>query len=324
SEGHPSWGVRLLREKRVAEAMCRAILGHGNYTGVPRDTPLAKTLFAVDELCGFLVACALVRPSRSFADLEVSSVKKKLKDKAFARRVNRDEVRQGAEELGVPLDDHIAYVIQALRPVERARGLGGEAAEAPPVASVGCGRTGVSVRVLYDAFGSLGTSRGYWRGLAQAGAEVRAFHPIVSRYPLQFIQRDHRKLLVTDGIQAMVGGLCIGDEWAGDPTRRRRPWRDTMVHVCGPAAAALDRAFGRIWGRAGEPLPAGELTADPAPCGSSTVRVVEGAPRRARVYRTVELLAASAAERLWITDAYLIAPATLYAGLLDAAKGGVD
>ena len=185
-------------------------------------------------------------------------------------------------------------------------------------------RAGVSVRVLYDAFGSLGTSRGYWRGLAQAGAEVRAFHPIVSRYPLQFIQRDHRKLLVTDGIHAMVGGLCIGDEWAGDPARRRRPWRDTMVHVCGPAAAALDRAFGRIWGRVGEPLPAGELTADPAPCGSSTVRVVEGAPRRARVYRTVELLAASAAERLWITDAYLIAPAPLYAGLLDAAKGGVD
>src|SRR5204863_8531864 len=91
-----------------------------------------------------------------------------------------------------------------------------------------------------------------------------------------------------------------------------------------PRGRRVRPGLGRIWGRAGEPLPAGELTADPAPCGSSTVRVVEGAPRRARVYRTVELLAASAAERLWITDAYLIAPATLYAGLLDAAKGGVD
>lgn len=125
TEEHPSWGVRLLAERGVPEPMCRAILGHASYTGVPRDTPLAKTLFAVDELCGFLVACALVRPSRSLGDLEVSSVKKKLKDKAFARGVNRDEVRQGAEELGVPLDEHITFVIQALRPVERTLGLGG-------------------------------------------------------------------------------------------------------------------------------------------------------------------------------------------------------
>ena len=125
TEGHPAWGVRQLRERGVAEQVCRAILGHGNYTGVPRDTPMARTLFAVDELCGFLVACALVRPSKSFADLEVSSVKKKLKDKAFARGVNRDEVRQGAEELGVPLDEHITFCIQALRPVEAALGLGG-------------------------------------------------------------------------------------------------------------------------------------------------------------------------------------------------------
>ena len=125
TEGHPAWGVRLLREKGVPEPLCRAILGHGNYTGVPRDTRMAQTLFAVDELCGFLVACALVRPSKSFADLEVSSVKKKLKDKGFARGVNRDEVGQGAVELGVPLDEHIAFVIQALRPAEGGLGLGG-------------------------------------------------------------------------------------------------------------------------------------------------------------------------------------------------------
>ena len=129
TEGHPSWGVRLLRERGLPEASCRAILGHASYTGVPRDTPLARTLFAVDELCGFLVACTLVRPSRSFGDLEVSSVKKKLKDKAFARGVNRDEVRQGAEELGVPLDDHVGFVIQALRPVEGTLGLGAAASQ---------------------------------------------------------------------------------------------------------------------------------------------------------------------------------------------------
>ena len=115
TEGHPAWGVNLLRSRGVPEPLCRAILGHATYSGVPRDTPLARTLFAVDELCGFLVACALVRPSRSFADLEVSSVKKKLKDKAFARGVNRDDVRRGAEEIGVPLDEHIAFCIEALR-----------------------------------------------------------------------------------------------------------------------------------------------------------------------------------------------------------------
>jgi putative nucleotidyltransferase with HDIG domain len=128
TEGHPAWGVRLLRDRGVPEHLCRAILGHGNYTGVPRDTKMAQTLFAVDELCGFLVACALVRPSKSFADLEVSSVKKKLKDKAFARGVNRDDVNQGAAEIGVPLEEHIGFVIQALRPAEGALGLGPQAA----------------------------------------------------------------------------------------------------------------------------------------------------------------------------------------------------
>jgi putative nucleotidyltransferase with HDIG domain len=124
TEEHPSAGVRILEERGVPEPVRRAILGHASYTGVPRDTPMARALYAVDELCGFLVACALVRPSRSLADLEVSSVKKKLKDKAFARGVDRDEVRRGAEELGVPLDDHIRFVIEALRPVERELGLG--------------------------------------------------------------------------------------------------------------------------------------------------------------------------------------------------------
>jgi predicted hydrolase (HD superfamily) len=125
TEGHPAQGVRLLAGQGLPEPMQRAILGHGSYTGVPRDTPMAKALFAVDELCGFLVACALVRPSRSLRDLEVSSVKKKLKDKAFARGVNREDVVQGAEELGVPLDEHIAFVLEALRPGGAALGLGG-------------------------------------------------------------------------------------------------------------------------------------------------------------------------------------------------------
>ncbi len=118
-KGCGSWPQRGL-----SEPMQRAILGHANYTGVPRDTPMARALFAVDELCGFLVACALVRPSRSLQDLEVSSVKKKLKDKAFARGVSREDVTRGAEEIGVPLDEHIAFVLAALRPHEQTLGLG--------------------------------------------------------------------------------------------------------------------------------------------------------------------------------------------------------
>ena len=121
---HPAEGVRHLLAQGFPEELGRAILGHANYTGVPRDTPVARALFAVDELAGFLVACALVRPSRSLADLEVSSVKKKLKDKAFARGVSREDVMQGAAELGVPLEEHIAFVLAALRPVEHTLGLG--------------------------------------------------------------------------------------------------------------------------------------------------------------------------------------------------------
>jgi predicted hydrolase (HD superfamily) len=124
TEGHPSEGVRLLASQGFPEPMQRAILGHASYSGVPRDTPMARALFAVDELAGFLVACALVRPSRSLQDLEVSSVKKKLKDKAFARGVNREDVIRGAEELGVPLDEHIAFMLNALRPHESTLGLG--------------------------------------------------------------------------------------------------------------------------------------------------------------------------------------------------------
>jgi putative nucleotidyltransferase with HDIG domain len=124
TEEHPAEGVRILADRGLPEEMQRAILGHATYTGVARESQMARALFAVDELCGFLVACALVRPSKSLADLEVSSVRKKLKDKAFARGVNRDDVVRGAEELGVPLDDHIAFVLAALRPQETAFGLG--------------------------------------------------------------------------------------------------------------------------------------------------------------------------------------------------------
>jgi len=120
---HPFKGANILCGRGYPDRIIRAIMGHATYTGVPRDTTMARALFATDELCGFLVACALVRPTRSLDDLNVSSVKKKLKDKAFARSVNRDDILQGVTELCVDLDDHVLFVIDALRPVQSAIGL---------------------------------------------------------------------------------------------------------------------------------------------------------------------------------------------------------
>src|ERR1051326_3580903 len=105
TEGHPFVGVAWLRENGWSEEVCRAILSHADYSGVSRETPLEKTLYAVDELSSFVVAVALVRPTKSIHDVDVRAVKKKMKDKAFARAVNRDDIVRGAEELGMPLDD---------------------------------------------------------------------------------------------------------------------------------------------------------------------------------------------------------------------------
>jgi putative nucleotidyltransferase with HDIG domain len=125
TEEHPSEGVRYLRGEGFPDAGCDAILGHAEFTNTARESDLARVLFAVDELAGFVVACALVRPSKSLLDLEPPSVLKKLKDKGFARGVNRDDVRNGAEQLGVPLDALVSDVLTALRPHERELGLGG-------------------------------------------------------------------------------------------------------------------------------------------------------------------------------------------------------
>ena len=124
ADQHPFTGANIMCGRGYPDHIIKAIMGHATYTGVLRDTQMAKALFATDELCGFLVACALVRPSRSLNDLEVSSVKKKLKDKAFARSVNRQDIYQGVTELGVELDEHIRFVIDALKPVQKEIGLG--------------------------------------------------------------------------------------------------------------------------------------------------------------------------------------------------------
>ncbi len=119
---HPLKGSEILKQKGYPDDIRTAILGHASYTGVPRETAMAKALFASDELCGFIMACSVIRPNK-IADLEVSSVKKKLKDKGFARNVSRDDITQGIAELGVTLDDHIKFVIDAMKSESQALGL---------------------------------------------------------------------------------------------------------------------------------------------------------------------------------------------------------
>jgi putative nucleotidyltransferase with HDIG domain len=125
TEGHPFVGVAWLRENGWSEEVCRAILSHAEYANVSRETALEKTLCAVDELSGFVVAVALVRPTKSIQDVDVRAVKKKMKDKAFARAVNREDIVHGAEELGMPLDDVITEVIAALKSDAERLGLAG-------------------------------------------------------------------------------------------------------------------------------------------------------------------------------------------------------
>jgi len=123
AERHPMKGVEVLRAAGWPEDICRAVLGHATYSGVPRDTEMAQALFACDELAGFLVACALVTPNRKLSEVEVASVKKKMKRADFARNVNRDDIVNGAAELGVDFDAHIAFCLGAMRGIQDELGL---------------------------------------------------------------------------------------------------------------------------------------------------------------------------------------------------------
>ena len=128
AQEHPYKGNEILKERGYPDEIRRAIMSHADYTGVTRDTPMEKTLFACDELAGFITAVALVKPSKSLAEVEAKSVRKKMKDKAFARSVSRDDIVNGAKELGVDLDEHIAFCIEAVKGIAGELGLG----KAPP------------------------------------------------------------------------------------------------------------------------------------------------------------------------------------------------
>ncbi|HEV2149754.1 MAG TPA: phospholipase D-like domain-containing protein [Longimicrobiaceae bacterium] len=187
-------------------------------------------------------------------------------------------------------------------------------------------REGVKVRVLYDWLGCWATPGRFWKPLRDAGAGVRAFAPPSVRDPLNGLRRDHRKVVVTDGEYASVSGMCIGDEWAGDPAAGIPPWRDTGVEFRGPVAAVIDRAFARTWGIAGRPLPPEEVP-DPERArrvGDVAVRVVEGEPGRSRIYRLSQFINVGVERRLWITDPYFVAPPAMTEALAAAARDGVD
>jgi predicted hydrolase (HD superfamily) len=127
-EDHPYRGNEILTERGWPEIIRRAVMSHAEYTGVTRDTPLEKSLFACDELAGFITAVALIKPGKSLAEVDVKSVRKRMKDKAFARKVNREDIIQGAAALGVDLDEHIGFCIEAMKPIAKELGLDGSGA----------------------------------------------------------------------------------------------------------------------------------------------------------------------------------------------------
>jgi predicted hydrolase (HD superfamily) len=130
AEEHPYKGNEILKERGYSDEIRRAIMSHAEYSGVSRDTPIEKALFACDELAGFITAVALIKPSKSLAEVDAKSVRKRMKDKAFARKVNRDDIINGAKDLGVDLDEHITFCIEALKPIAKELGLDGSAAKA--------------------------------------------------------------------------------------------------------------------------------------------------------------------------------------------------
>ena len=188
-------------------------------------------------------------------------------------------------------------------------------------------KAGVTVRVLYDWFGSLRlVGRGFWAPLRAAGGEVRVANPPSLDSLLGWASRDHRKLLTVDGAEAFISGLCIGDAWAGDPARGIAPWRDTGVQLAGPAVADAEAAFAAAWALAGPPIAPVELPRreDIPAAGTVTLRVIASAPETTELYRMDLLVAVAARERLWLTDAYFMATPPYRQALRSAALDGVD
>ena len=187
-------------------------------------------------------------------------------------------------------------------------------------------RQGVPVRILYDWFGSMDVPRSFWEGLRRAGVDVRAVNPPAIQAPLDFLRRDHRKLLAVDGVYASAGGVCIADTWLRRSPETNLPYRDTAVSVRGPAVADLERAFADVWDEAGDALPGVERpkAADISAAGEVQARVVIQEPGKARILRVLQFLMAEVEERMWIADAYFLSVPSLTQAVMSAARDGVD
>lgn len=188
-------------------------------------------------------------------------------------------------------------------------------------------RAGVKVRLIYDWVGGLtATSNRFWRALQASGVEVRCFNPPRFDSPLAWIGRDHRKLLTVDGRIGFVAGLCVGKMWVGEPEKGIEAWRDTGVQIIGPAVSDLEQAFAQTWAETGKPLPENELVeASTIPqAGGTSLRVIASVPNTAGLYRLDQMIAASAKETLWLTDAYFAGTTPYVQALRAAATDGVD
>ena len=187
-------------------------------------------------------------------------------------------------------------------------------------------KEGVRVRVLHDWFGCMDVPRSFWKGMREAGVEVKAVNPPASGPPLGVIRRDHRKLLVVDGEYASTGGVCIADGWMVRSKETGLPYRDTAVSVRGPVVADINRAFTKLWGELVEELPDDERPdpKDIPEAGETPARLVVQEPRRMRTLRMLEFLTAGVQERLWVTDPYFLSIPILTQSLMATARDGVD
>ncbi len=186
---------------------------------------------------------------------------------------------------------------------------------------------GVSVRLIYDWFGSYWkASRAYWNHLRENGVDVRCFNPPRLESPFGWISRDHRKMLTVDGEVAFITGLCVGRDWMGDPEKGIEPWRDTGVRMRGPAVADVERAFAQMWELTGDPLPDEPVSEreEIEEAGTMRVRIVAGVPATAGMFRLDQLIASMARKRLWLSDAYFVATSAYVQALRAAAVDGVD